>query len=76
MGQAKKYIRNVYSVLDAGRACDVMWETLEEVYGRVDVIVEDALQSIQRPAKSIDHNRKACWNSEQTCIMFRAFYVP
>ena len=57
-GQAKKYIRNAYSVMNAGKACDLVWETLEEIYGPVDVIVEDALQSIRRPAKSVDHNRK------------------
>ena len=58
-GQAKKYIRNAYAVMDAGKACDVVWETLEEVYGRMDVIVEDALNSLRRPMKSIDHNRKS-----------------
>ena len=58
-GQARRYIRNAFSVFDAGRACDIVWDTLEEVYGRKEVILEDAMRQIKRPAKSVDHNRKA-----------------
>ena len=58
-GQARRYIRNAFSVFDAGRACDIVWDTLEEVYGRKEVILEDAMRQIKRPAKSVDHDRKA-----------------
>ena len=58
-GQARRYIRNAFSVFDAGRACDIVWDTLEEVYGRKEVILEDAMRQIKRPAKSVDHGRKA-----------------
>ena len=44
--------------MDAGDACDIVWETLEDVYGRKEDIVEDALRLIMRPAKSIGHERK------------------
>ena len=41
-GQAKRYIRNAYAITDPGKACDVIWYTLEEVYGQKHVILENA----------------------------------
>ena len=32
IGQARQYIRNAFSIFDSGRACDVVWETLKEVW--------------------------------------------
>ena len=64
-GQAKRYIRNAFLVLDEGKACDVVWETLEEVYGNKEVIKEDALGLIKRPVKSVGDDRK-------TLLEFRA----
>ena len=58
-GQAKRFIQDAFAVIDPGKACDVIWETLEEVYGKKDMIIENAIQQIKRPLKSIDHNRKA-----------------
>ena len=58
-GQAKRFIQDVFAVIDPGKACDVIWENLEEVYGKKDMIIENAIQQIKRPLKSIDHNRKA-----------------
>ena len=57
-GQAKRYVRNAFSVIDPGEACDVVWTTLEEVYGREDLTIDNAMQLVRRPAKSIGHNRK------------------
>ena len=57
-GQARKYVRNAFSVIDPGEACDVVWTTLEEVYGREDLTIDNAMQLVRRPAKSAGHNRK------------------
>ena len=51
--------------MDEGKACDVVWETLEEVYGNKKVIKEGALGLIKRPMKSLEHDRK-------TLLEFRA----
>ena len=32
-GQAKKYIRDAFCIMDPEKACDVVWQTLEEIYG-------------------------------------------
>ena len=58
-GQAKRFIQDAFAVVDPGKACDVIWETLEEVYGKKDMIIENAVQQIKRPTKSIEHDRKA-----------------
>ena len=55
-GQTKRYVRNAFSVIDPGEACDVVWTTLEEVYGREDLTIDNAMQLVRRPAKSIGHN--------------------
>ena len=57
-GQAKRYIRNAFLVMDEGKACDVVWETLEEVYGNKEVIEEDAFGLIKRPVISVGYDRK------------------
>ena len=57
-GQAKKYIRNAYCIMDPGKACDVVWQTLEEIYGQKEILVENAMKLVQRNAKSVGHNRK------------------
>ena len=64
-GQAKRYIRNAFAVKEPGEACDVIWDTLEEVYGRHDVILEHATKQVNRQSKSIGHDR-------QTLLEFRA----
>ena len=48
-----------------GKASDVVWETLKEIYGNKEVIKEDALGLIKRPVKSVGHDRK-------TLLEFRA----
>ena len=57
-GQAKQYVRNAFIVMDPGEACDVIWNTLEEIYGRKDVILEHAMQQVKRRSRSIGHNRQ------------------
>ena len=58
-GQAQRYIRNAFAVRDPGEACDVIWETLEEVYGRQDIILVHATQQANRQRGSIGHDRHA-----------------
>ena len=43
--------------MDPGEACDVIWNTLEEIYGRKDVILEHAMQQVKR-SRSIGHDRQ------------------
>ena len=43
--------------MDPGEACDVIWNTLEEIYRRKDVILEHAMQQVKR-SRSIGHNRQ------------------
>ena len=43
--------------MNLGSACDIAWETLEEIYGREDVVVENAIALFRRPARSIKHCR-------------------
>ena len=57
-GQAKKYIRNAFCIMDPGKACDVVWQTLEEIYGQKEILVENAMKLVQRNAKSVGHSRK------------------
>ena len=59
VGQAKKYIRNAFCILDSGKACDVVWQTLEEIYNQKEVLVKNAMKLVQRNAKSIGQSRKA-----------------
>jgi len=54
-GQAKRYIRNAYAVMDPGEACDVIRDTLEEVYGRQDLILDHATQQAKRQTRSVGH---------------------
>ena len=51
--------------MDPGHACDVVWDTLEEVYGREEVLIENALKLVRRPERSIGQIR-------QTLLEFRA----
>ena len=44
--------------MDPGEACDVIWNTLKEIYGRKDVILEHAMQQVKRRSRSIGHNRQ------------------
>ena len=57
-GEAKRYIRNAFAIFDPGEACDVIWSTLEEVYGRKEVILEHAMQQVERPRMSVKHDKK------------------
>ena len=57
-GQAKQYVQNAFTVMDPGEASDVIWNTLEEIYGRKDVILEHAMQQVKRRSRSIGHNRQ------------------
>ena len=41
-GQAKRFIQDAFAVVDPGKACDVIWEILEEIYGKKDLIIENA----------------------------------
>ena len=58
VGQAKRYIRNAFSIFDSGRACDVVWETLEEVFDGKDRILEDSMRSIERRDKAVEYHRE------------------
>ena len=64
-GQAQRFIRNAFAVMNPGEACDMIWDTLEEVYGRPDIILEHATQQVKRQAHSIGHDR-------QNLLEFRA----
>ena len=64
-GQAKRFVRNAFAVLDPGEACDVIRDSLEEIYGRQDIILEHATQQVKRQSHSIGHNR-------QSLLEFRA----
>ena len=44
--------------MDPGKACDVVWQTLEEIYGQKEILVENAMKLVQRNAKSVGHSRK------------------
>ena len=57
-GQAKLFIQNAFAVIDSGKAYDVIWETLEKVYGKSDMIIENEIQQIRHHLKSIDYDRK------------------
>ena len=45
--------------MDPGEACDIIWETLEEVYGRKIIIMENAMQQVKRPRQSVEQDHKA-----------------
>ena len=62
VGQARRYISNAFSIFDSGRACDVVWETLEEVFGGKDSILEDSMRSIERRDKAVGHHRETLLN--------------
>ena len=55
VGQARRYIRSAFFVFDSGRACDVVWETLEEVFDGKDRILEDSMRSMERRVKAVGH---------------------
>ena len=55
VGQAKRHIRSAFSI--SGRACDVVRETLEEVFGGKDRILEDSMRSIENRDKAVGHHR-------------------
>ena len=57
-GQAKRYIRDAFAIMDSGEACDVICNTLEEVYGRADIILEHAIYQVKRQSRSITHHRQ------------------
>ena len=62
VGQARRYIRTAFSIFDSGRACDVVWETLEEVFDGKDSILEDSMRSIERRDKAVGHHRETLLN--------------
>ena len=64
-GEAKRFIRNAFSIFNPGQACDMVWQTLEEIYGQKEMLVENAIKQVRRSAKSIGQNRK-------TLLEFRA----
>ena len=57
--QAKRYIRDAFAILEPEKACDrlMMQQTLDEIYGQRDSIMEIALQQVKRRSRSIEHER-------------------
>ena len=51
--------------MDPDETCDVIWNTLEEIYGQKDIILEHAMQQVKKRSWSIGHNR-------QILVEFRA----
>ena len=76
-GQAKRYIRNAYAITDPGKACDVIWYTLEEVYGQKYVILENASKQVRRAFKYIGHDRKLLleWRADLRNLKGVAFSI-
>ena len=59
--------------MDAGKACDVVWGTFEEVYGRVGLLLKMHLTLYADPRSPLITAAKHYLSSEQTCAMFKRY---
>ena len=87
-GQAKKYeyIRNAFGIMDPGKAYDVVWRTLEEIYGQKEILVGNAKKLVQRRgwwSRVRGSGTINCWticcSDSEECIRPRAcafFFLP
>ena len=58
---------NALSIFDSERACDVVWETLVDVFRAKDIMLEDSMRSIERQDKAVGHHRETLLALQANC---------